>query len=1216
MEQLGQLEQLSYDNFLRNKIQLSLLKGLECTSDYSQFLKPHQMDIFKWALSHGRGLIAASFGLGKTRIEIALMSEIYRHTGMKTLIVCPLGVKHQFTEEDGKKMGVQFQYVRNDNEAEKADTPFLITNYERVREGNITPGYLSSKIGGCSLDEGSVLRSLGSDTQLTFTEVMKPIPYRFVATATPSPNNYRELIYYAEYLGIMDHGQCLTRWFKRDSQHAGNLTLHPHLEKEFWLWVSSWALFIERPSDLGHSDEGYMMPPMKVIWHKIASDHSKAWGLKDSWGQSKLFMDSAASIGDSIKEKRNSLLARVKKLRNIILSGSGGISEQWIIWCHLNDEQKKIDIILKEIGLSVSSVFGALTIEQTEQRLYEWLNKKTDVLLSKPEMLGSGCNLQQCHKVIFVGIRYQFEEMIQAIHRVWRYLQDKEVEIHIIYTDAESHVKSVLLQKWENHKLLLSKMTEIVKKYGLVDEALKLTLQRSIGTDREEVKGKDWILVKNDCVDEMKKIPDNSVHLIHTSIPFGNHYEYSPCYDDKTEVLTRRGWLSFGEIIKSDMLGTVNIEDEYPYMEWQSPSEITWKPYVGKMIKFFNRKNFDLLVTLNHKLCLASRVGHQRYRRISKIGKWGLLEASKIICSFPNGPQVFRKWRMMNTGKIKTGNSPTDIKIPYIRPGSRGPFPKDISKIKADDFVRLIGWYLSEGCCRANGSKAQGEVIITQSLNHAAYRDEIKSLLERIGLNVGKCPNKEIRVSNVPLARFLVSQFGLGSYSKHIPRWVKDLHPDLLTILRDTMMKGDGNKNGFAYTSCSPQLREDFQEICLFTGWRASICGNVVRIGSKQTLPEIRRRPELIDYCGMIGCATVPNHTLIVRRNGVPVVSGNSYNDFGHNPSDDAFWKQMDFLIPDLLRVLKPGRIAAIHAKDRLLYGHQNGLGTMSVGPFSDECVAAFRKHGFIFFGRITVVTDVVRENASTYRLGWSENCKDSTKMGVGMPEYVLLFRKRQTDISKAYADEPVTKSKEKYTRSQWQIDAHSFWRSSGDRLIKPEEVKEMDPEQFKGMEIAQVYRWFKQFSWNVIYDYEKHVKMGIPLEKEGRLPASFMTFAPEAPENVKNHDGSSVWTDVNFMKTLNTDQSRAHMENHVCPLSFDIVERIINRYSNAGEIVFDPFSGIGTVPLIALRMNRKGYGIELAWNYWRWGVRYLQEEEIKKRVPTLFDMEGIKKGG
>ena len=318
-----------------------------------------------------------------------------------------------------------------------------------------------------------------------------------------------------------------------------------------------------------------------------------------------------------------------------------------------------------------------------------------------------------------------------------------------------------------------------------------------------------------------------------------------------------------------------------------------------------------------------------------------------------------------------------------------------------------------------------------------------------------------------------------------------------------------------------------------------------------------------------------------------------SYNDFGHNSDDDRFFEQMDFLIPELHRVLKPGRVAAIHVKDRILYGNVTGLAMPSVNPFSDKTTAAFSKHGFVFFGRITVVTDVVRENNQTYRLGWSEQCKDGTKMGVGMPEYVLLFRKLPSDLSNAYADEPVTKSKEDYTRAQWQIDAHGFWRSRGDRFFTPEELSEM--------ELDRVIQMFKSYSLNVLYDYPEHVEMGKRLEELGRLPATFMLFPPQSHNDY-------VWSDVNRMHTLNSKQSQKRLMMHVCPLQFDIVERIIHRYSNAGETVLDPFGGLMTVPYMAVKMGRKGKGIELNSDYWFDGVQYLKAIEYKMNVPTLFD--------
>jgi hypothetical protein len=163
-----------------------------------------------------------------------------------------------------------------------------------------------------------------------------------------------------------------------------------------------------------------------------------------------------------------------------------------------------------------------------------------------------------------------------------------------------------------------------------------------------------------------------------------------------------------------------------------------------------------------------------------------------------------------------------------------------------------------------------------------------------------------------------------------------------------------------------------------------------------------------------------------------------SYNDFGHTDDNEHFWRQMDFLTPELLRVLQPGRVCAIHVKDRITPGGINGFGFQTVTRISDQCADHFERHGFAFLGRKTIVTDVVRENNQTYRLGWTEQCKDGSRMGAGLPEYVMLFRKPPTDRSNGYADVPVAKDKAIYTRARWQYDAHGFTRSSGNRCCSP----------------------------------------------------------------------------------------------------------------------------------------------------------------------------------
>jgi DNA modification methylase len=321
-----------------------------------------------------------------------------------------------------------------------------------------------------------------------------------------------------------------------------------------------------------------------------------------------------------------------------------------------------------------------------------------------------------------------------------------------------------------------------------------------------------------------------------------------------------------------------------------------------------------------------------------------------------------------------------------------------------------------------------------------------------------------------------------------------------------------------------------------------------------------------------------------------------TYNDFGHNAGDEPFFEQMEYLTPGVVRALKPGRLYCVHAKDRIVFGGVSGDGMYSVSPFSDKCVAHLQRHGLRFVGRITVVTDVVRENNQTYRLGWSEQCKDGTKMGCGMPEYVLLFRKLPTDRTRSYADEPVRHDKATYTRARWQFDAHGFWRSSGDRFLSPEEVRSLDFQTLRK-------RWHAHNGTHV-YDFAEHVRLAQALEDSGRLPASFMLLDPVS-------HSEWVWDDVVRMRTLNGEQTRRRAEQHTCPLQFDIVERLIERYSNPGELVLDPFGGIGTVGYCAVKMGRRAYTVELSPEYHNDAVGYLRAAEAEISMPTLFDTFG-----
>jgi DNA modification methylase len=309
----------------------------------------------------------------------------------------------------------------------------------------------------------------------------------------------------------------------------------------------------------------------------------------------------------------------------------------------------------------------------------------------------------------------------------------------------------------------------------------------------------------------------------------------------------------------------------------------------------------------------------------------------------------------------------------------------------------------------------------------------------------------------------------------------------------------------------------------------------------------------------------------------------------------------MDFLTPNLLRVLKPGRLAAIHVKDRIVPMGMTGYGSPTVYPFHVDVINNFRKHGFAYMGMKTIVTDVVRENNQTYRLGWTEQCKDGSKMGVGMPEYLLIFRRPPTDATNSYADLPVVKDKAEYSRSRWQVDAHGFSRSAGNRLMKPEELE--------GLKHDQIFKLFRDYSLSEVYDFEHHVRIGEALERAKRLPVTFMLLQPQSwsPE---------VWTDITRMLTLNGAQSAAGREHHLCPMQFDLADRAIAQWSQPGEVVFDPFSGLGTVPYRAIKARRRGLGVELSPRYFLDAASYCAAAAREKSMPDLFSVMEMESSG
>ncbi len=827
-----------YRTFLESKAKLATSTGLDVsTSDVNPILKPHQRDTVVWAIRGGRRAVFASFGLGKTLMQLEIVRIVLAKLGRgRGLIVLPLGVRQEFVRDAGL-LGLTVTFVRRTEEA--SDDGIYLTNYESVRDGKLDPRGFEV----VSLDEAAILRGFGGSK--TFREFMRlyegSAHYRFVATATPSPNEYIELLAYAAFLDVMDVGQAKTRFFKRDSTKADKLTLHPHMEREFWLWVASWAMFLQKPSDLGYSDEGYVLPELDVRWHEIETEARVDTGtVHDPRGR--LFRNAALGVQQAAAEKRESLDERVAKTTEILLAEP---FSHFVLWHDLEDERRAIQTALP----GSVAVWGSQDLDERERRIIDFSDGRISVLSTKPVIAGSGCNFQRhCHRAIFVGIGFKFADFIQAVHRIHRFLQTDRVRIDLIYTQAEREVRQTLERKWTQHNELVAKMGAIIAEYGLSHEAMTQALTRSSEVERQEAHGSSYYLVNADAVEETAAMKDDSVDLIVTSIPFATQYEYTP-----------------------------------------------------------------------------------------------------------------------------------------------------------------------------------------------------------------------------------------------------------------------------------------------------------------------------------------------------------SYNDFGHTESNAHFWEQMDYLTPELLRVLQPGRVAAIHVKDRVMPSGLNGLGFQTVTPFHAEAIFHYQRHGFAFLGMKTIVTDVVRENNQTYRLGWSEQCKDGSRMGAGMPEYLLLFRKPPTESSNGYADVPVVKDKTTYSRSRWQVDAHGYMRSSGNRLLASAEFADLPHEK--------VYKLFKAHGLDCVYDFEEHVALSEQLEAKGRLPTTFMLLQPASWH-------PDVWADVTRMRTLNMLQERKGQQQHLCPLQFDIVDRLITQFSMEGETVLDPFGGLMTVPYCAVKLKRRGVGIELNPSYFADGVAYVELAARESSTPTLFDLE------
>jgi len=383
------------------------------------------------AVKKGRMAIFLDTGLGKTLIQLSIAQNIVQHTNKKVLILTPLAVAFQFIIE-AEKIGIDdIEYSKDGKHTKK----IVLCNYERLHYFNETDFEC------LILDESSILKNFDGAIKNKINAFAKKIPYRFLSTATPSPNDFIELGTSSEVLGYMGYVDMLGKFFKnnQNSVDSGNRNigekyyLKPHAEKDFFAWVNQWSIMCKMPSDLGFSDDGYILPELKIK-KTVVKNNSTI----DVNGQIQMFNIIAKSFHEIRHEQKQTITERCEKA--VILAGK----QTSVYWCNLNNESS----LLKELDSEAHEIKGSMSIEKKEDILLNFANGNIKRIITKAKMTGMGLNWQHCNHSVFFPT-YSYEQYYQAIRRFWRFGQLNPVTIDMVISDGQTRVLKALEQKTE-----------------------------------------------------------------------------------------------------------------------------------------------------------------------------------------------------------------------------------------------------------------------------------------------------------------------------------------------------------------------------------------------------------------------------------------------------------------------------------------------------------------------------------------------------------------------------------------------------------------------------------------------------------------------------------------------------------------------------------------------------------------------------------------------
>lgn len=484
---------MEYKEFLKTKDKKFISSGFEVKENsINEKLFDFQKYAVKVALSKGRFALFEDCGLGKTAQQLSWAEKVNEYTGKPVLILAPLAVVEQ-TKKEAEKFNISIDC-------------FDITNFDQLKNTDV------SKFGGVVLDESSILKGRDGKLSRLIIESFKDTPYKLACTATPSPNDHMELGQHSEFLGAMTYLEMLAMFFVHDGGETSKWRLRKHAKDDFWNFVCTWSMSIDNPKTLGFDGDGYDLPEIEYIEHLIPVENESG----------NLFNDVAVSATELHKDLKRSFQKRIDKTVELVNNSK----EQWLIWTLKNDEANELN---KVISNSIN-VQGSDKPEVKAKNLNGFANNDFQNLITKTSIASFGMNYQNCSNMVFTSYDFKFEQFYQAVRRSYRFGQKNKVKVHILVPETQSNVRSSILEKEKKHKEMISEMSKYSSNtdYKLNKSNFKIK--------NKEVKTDDYWLMNGDCVQEIKKVPDNTADIQVFSPPFAELYVYSDKNEDMGNV--------------------------------------------------------------------------------------------------------------------------------------------------------------------------------------------------------------------------------------------------------------------------------------------------------------------------------------------------------------------------------------------------------------------------------------------------------------------------------------------------------------------------------------------------------------------------------------------------------------------------------------------------------------------------------------------------------